>query len=324
MKTIVVAPCRLHFGLVHVPSSSNEGSPHLPLFGGLGVALATHQVRVEVSPAPAWSARGPLGERALRFAQTVVAQRANLPTAFDIHADGPLEHVGYGVGTALGLCVARAITAHSTTDTPLSVEQLARLVQRGQRSGVGLFAFQHGGVIVDAGKSSADSLPNLGGVYPLLPDWRIVLFRLNETGGWHGTRERTAFARPRDQANTFKRVHALKALIENTIQPALLKQNFAEFSRALGEFNHLAGEPFATDQGGSYASLAMAALIHDVKTWGFAGVGQSSWGPTMFAFTASQLDAELLIQKLNHSGRVFSELSISTAATHGVSITTVE
>jgi predicted sugar kinase len=36
-------------------------------------------------------------------------------------------------------------------------------------------------------------------------------------------------------------------------------------------------------QGGEYASAEIADLIADVRACGVRGVGQSSWGPTVFA-----------------------------------------
>src|SRR5262249_56077258 len=49
------------------------------------------------------------------------------------------------------------------------------------------------------------------------------------------------------------------------------------------EFNGRAGEPFAAAQGGPYASSEIADLIAEVRRAGVRGVGQSSWGPTVFA-----------------------------------------
>jgi predicted sugar kinase len=65
--------------------------------------------------------------------------------------------------------------------------------------------------------------------------------------------------------------------------PALAEQDLTVFGEALHEFNARAGEWFAAAQGGRYATEEVAALVRWLRGQGVRGVGQSSWGPTVFA-----------------------------------------
>jgi predicted sugar kinase len=49
------------------------------------------------------------------------------------------------------------------------------------------------------------------------------------------------------------------------------------------ELNARVGDAFAPAQGGRYASAAVADCVTRLRAAGVRGVGQSSWGPTVFA-----------------------------------------
>ena len=105
--TRVVAPSRLHFGLLHVPVAGlihwPDGTP-VRHFGGLGLMIDRPGLEVRVEPADEWSATGPLADRALGFAYRLTGCKpdfAGRHFRIDvIHA--PPEHVGLGVGTQFG------------------------------------------------------------------------------------------------------------------------------------------------------------------------------------------------------------------------------
>jgi predicted sugar kinase len=81
----------------------------------------------------------------------------------------------------------------------------------------------------------------------------------------------------------------------------------AAFGDAVHEFNRRAGEPFAAAQGGAYASPAIAELIVELRALGIRGVGQSSWGPTVFAMVPDSDTALSLVLRYR------SRLPVSTA-----------
>jgi predicted sugar kinase len=76
------------------------------------------------------------------------------------------------------------------------------------------------------------------------------------------------------------------------ILPALAEHDLAAFGEALFDFNRRVGEAFAPIQGGAYASPAVEELVGYLRGAGVRGVGQSSWGPVVFAVTGDQQEGE--------------------------------
>ena len=55
------------------------------------------------------------------------------------------------------------------------------------------------------------------------------------------------------------------------------------------------GRYFGPLQGGPYTSPAVSSVLEWLRGQGFTGIGQSSWGPTGFAFVPSQASGEALL-----------------------------
>jgi beta-RFAP synthase len=182
-----------------------------------------------------------------------------------------------GVGTQLSLAVARAIIQSATGDSP-GAKHLAQLTGRGGRSAIGVHGFEHGGFLVDGGKRDSDELAPLIVRAEFPPEWRIVLLTPPANSTWQGERERAAFAAisgaPADDA--------LCRLLLLGVLPALAERDLPAFGKALHEYNARAGEPFKAAQGGTFAPES-AESIEWLRGQGVLGVGQSSWGPTVFA-----------------------------------------
>jgi predicted sugar kinase len=87
------------------------------------------------------------------------------------------------------------------------------------------------------------------------------------------------------------------------------------------KFGRLAGECFAAAQGGPFATPAIERLVMAIRDYGVAGVGQSSWGPTVFAIVPTENDAECLVEWLhNQSIARDSEISIAKPNNSGAFI----
>ena len=74
------------------------------------------------------------------------------------------------------------------------------------------------------------------------------------------------------------------------------------------ELNARAGDAFAAAQGGRYAAPAVTALVARLRGLGVKGVGQSSWGPTVFA-----------VVRRGEVGNVMGRMSDASAAVAGAS-----
>ncbi len=298
--TRVVAPSRLHFGLL------NAGDiPGVPRFGGCGLMIDSPGVAVRVEPAARWHGEGPAADRAVEFARRVTAEPHRV-----VVERCPPQHIGLGVGTSLGLAVAKALRPD------LSTVELALLVGRGLRSGVGLHGFDRGGFIVDAGKVG-DALPGLAAHVSFPAGWRIVLIVPDQPSPWHGSDERAAFARRRDPSVAARVAEQMQHLLMAEIVPALEAGHFDRFSEGVYEYNRLAGWPFVADQGGTYSGRVVTAIIDTIREVGCAGVGQSSWGPAVFALAPDGGQAEYLANVICGRFAGLRTVEVVTAASCG-------
>ncbi len=295
--TRVTAASRLHFGLFHVPHPAATREPGVRSFGGVGLMVDHPDAVVSVRPAASWQVEGPLASRAQVFAQRFVA---GLPDAdrrpFQVLVERcPPEHAGLGVGTQLGLAVAKGLAVESGFPE-LTAADLAALVGRGERSAVGVHGFEHGGLIVEAGKLPGEAVAPLVARVALPDAWRVVLFLPTgrDTAPWHGDRERQAFDRERNPAAGRRLAERLSRLALLDLLPAATAGDLPAFGEAVYEYNRLAGEPFAREQGGPYAGPHVEELVAAVRRTGVKGVGQSSWGPTVFAVAADEAEARTL------------------------------
>lgn len=276
----VDAPTRLHFGLLHVPASDTTARR----FGGCGLMLAAPRVVVRVAHAARWSAAGPDAGRSLEFARRSAAG-LGFAGALAVRVEAcPPGHTGLGVGTALGTAIARGVAALCGQSDPRA-DELAALSARGDRSAIGARGAGVGGFLVDGGRGPTG---RLGPVVARLdfPDWPVVLARPHAPAAWHGPAERAAFDRPRDPAEAERLAERMALLIVLGLLPALAECDYPAFAAALYDYNRLAGEPFAADQGGTYASARVAESVRVARAAGGIAAGQSSWGPTAFAVCA--------------------------------------
>ncbi|HJZ90759.1 MAG TPA: hypothetical protein VKE40_07780 [Gemmataceae bacterium] len=315
--TRVVAPSRLHFGLLGLPAESRErwpgvdGAPGLPIrhFGGVGLMVERPGLAVTVEGAPAWSASGPLAPRALEFArQAVESLPARERRPFHISMEtAPEEHTGLGVGTQLGLAVAKAIAVEcGHADWPAA--ELAVRIGRGERSAIGVHGFERGGLIVEGGKLPGETISPLVGRYDLPASWSVLVFTPDAASEWHGGRERLAFARLGHLGPAPGETDALCRLVLTGMLPALASADSQGFGEAVYEFNARVGDAFAPAQGGRYASPAVAACVARLRALGVTGVGQSSWGPTVFALIRRE-EAEAILKHVSDVPAVLAGVS---------------
>jgi beta-RFAP synthase len=315
----VRASSRLHFGLLKVPSAS-DALPNERFFGGAGLMIEDPGIDLTVAPAEEWSAVGQGAERALAFARQVAHALPGAtpqPLRILLRHCAP-EHQGLGTGTQLGLAVARAVTAFHEAN--LSAVELAHLVGRGKRSAVGIHGFAAGGFLVEAGKRATEGIAPLALRLAFPEAWRIVLVLPPLTAGLHGAAERAAFDEIHCARWDDSLTDRLCRLLVLSLIPALKEGDCEEFGEALHEFNARAGEPFAALQGGTYSHSLVAELIASLRREGVHGVGQSSWGPAVFAVLPDADDADRVAGKLRKEFALPSNRVVTTkACNHGAS-----
>jgi beta-RFAP synthase len=222
------------------------------------------------------------------------------------------EHVGLGSGTQLGLAVARAI-AELTQQPRRDALTLAQHVGRGLRSALGVHGFERGGLLVEGGKRTPSAISPLLVRESFPSDWHILLIVPRATMGTHGSLEIEAFANLAQQAADDDTTEALCRIVLLGLLPALHERDLQTFGEALYEFNRRVGELFRAAQKGPYAHPRVEELVRAIRAAGVKGVGQSSWGPTVFAVaTAEQITA--LREQLRNMNE---EMIVATACNHG-------
>lgn len=285
----VTAPARLHLGFLDLDGGLGRR------FGSLGLAIDNPATRVTVSraspSATKHSASGPEADRALkaigRYADVLGLSgfyRAAVEAAIPAHA-------GLGSGTQLAVAIGVGLAALESSDTP--PRALAEMQSRGARSAIGMAAFEAGGFIVDGGRGRGDHAPPVLMQVPFPEHWRAILVLDRRAEGVHGERESAAFAAlpPFEQATAAHLCH----LMLMRLMPAVVEADLAAFGAGLTEIQQVIGAHFANAQGNSpWTSRAVGRLVSMLGTAGATGLGQSSWGPTGFAFVESEAAAQRL------------------------------
>lgn len=269
----VTTGSRLHFGLL------GWGPLVRRQFGGVGLMIDAPGLELVGEPADRDEAVGPLAGRVLEWLDR---RETNFrPLRVEVRR-APAEHAGLGVGTQLTLAVARLAMAASGAEAP-TPEQLARVAGRGRRSGVGLHGFFRGGLIVDGGHAGDDDVPPLVARHEFPEEWSILVVRPPSSPvGRHGGDEIAAFGElPPMPARTSERLCRLVLL---DLLSAVATRDLPAFGAAVSEIQREVGSAFAPAQGGVYSGPGSEAIIADMAELGLTGAGQSSWGPSLYAF----------------------------------------
>lgn len=286
----VAAPSRLHFGLWSLASTAGRQ------FGGVGAMVERPGLELTIRPSERLEATGSLAQRAIAFARSWAEfHAAPLPACHIKITSAPPQHAGLGTGTQLGLAVAAGLNAFCGLPSARP-QELALAVGRGLRSAVGTYGFVLGGLIVEQGKLPGEPISPLDCRIGLPADWRFVLVRPIGLSGLAGDDESAAIASlPAIPSHVTQQ---LIAEARDHLVPAAATGDFAQFADSLYRYGNLSGQCFAARQGGPYNGPVLTRLVEQIRGLGAAGVGQSSWGPTLFVAQPCQAAAHALVRQL--------------------------
>ena len=308
---MVRAPARLHLGFLDPAGSLGRR------FGSLGLVVSGYEGQIELSAAAHTQI---LASGAAELAEVErAAHYLHLLQRHSGHRE-PLQlrllkvlpaHAGFGSGTQLALAIARAFAQWHRLD--VGTATLAQWLGRGQRSGIGVAGFDHGGLLVDGGPSADGGPASLLSRIPLPAAWRVLVVQDNAHQGLSGDSERQALAAlaplPRPLAADICHQVLMRVL------PGAAGAEFAPFAAGVSRVQQVLGEHFASAQGGAaFGSPAVGRLIEWIAAASRRGdaagqrqdmagdraehgaaIGQSSWGPTGFAILPSQAQADAVV-----------------------------
>ena len=289
----VASPCdlvsvrtsaRLHFGFLD-PSGRGQRP-----FGSFGLAIDRPQTRLALRRGGEFKVTGVDCERAEPYLRSIAASFGLTPS-YHLHLDEVIPaHAGLGSGTQLALAIGSAVA--TLEGLPLDLNEIAAWLDRGKRSGIGIGTFGQGGAVLDGGPGPGTLPPVLARV-PFPRAWRVLLIFDPAETGVHGADEAAAFAElpdfPEGETADLTRRVLLGAL------PALAEEDFEAFCDQVGYLQRKMGAYFAPMQGGAYVSERVAAVLKGLAADGVTGLGQSSWGPTGFAFAPSEAEGQKLL-----------------------------
>lgn len=224
-----------------------------------------------------------------------ISQLRELPIHLEVDSTPP-RHSGFGSGTQLALSSVMAITRLLELPLPSPIELVAA-IGRGKRSGIGSHGFCHGGFLVDRGRSSEDRLAPLDFQTDFPEPWTVVTVILKDVRGLSGDQELDAFV---DLPKTSEaQRNEMIEIVRNRIIPGVLQREYELFSDGIYEFGRRSGMMFAGIQNGPYNGPKIETLIDRIRVFGVNAVGQSSWGPCVFAITRNDEAAQRLVEFLH-------------------------
>jgi beta-RFAP synthase len=335
----VRAPARLHLGFLDPAATLGRR------FGSLGLAIegfdtVVDMARSEATGWPSWPAAlatdRAIGADLSDQVDAVASHAAALPRLRDHLAAlrresgatrpvrlalvaAPPPHAGFGSGTQLALATGRAFA--TLFEQPWSTLGIAALLGRGARSGVGVAAFDAGGLLLDGGPRADGSPAALLSRVPLPPAWRVVVVLDPRLQGLSGPAERAALAvlPPLPVEASAEICHEVLM----RVLPGAAGAEFAPFAAGVTRVQRVLGGHFApAQQGRAFTSPAVGRLVDWIAAHRTAAVGQSSWGPAGFAILPSAAEALDAIADATAAGVVDPalELHVTCATDRGAHV----
>ncbi|WP_411727758.1 beta-ribofuranosylaminobenzene 5'-phosphate synthase family protein [Methyloglobulus sp.] len=283
----VSAPARLHMGFIDLSGSLGRH------FGSIGIALNEINTWLTLSKAGQRRITGPSAQRADRCL-TQLCDALNVSDQLNITIESAIpEHVGLGSGTQMALAIGSALNAYYGLG--LTVRDIASVMDRGLRSGIGIGVFEHGGLVVDGGRGEKTITPPVLVHLHVPSDWRFILVFDRRGQGLHGKQEIAAF----ESLPPFTQHEAehLCYLIMMQGLPAVAEHDLKQFGHVISQLQQAVGKHFSPAQGGIYASKEVAKAMAWLTQQSAVAVGQTSWGPTGFCAVESADLAEEIVQQ---------------------------
>ncbi len=286
MKIRVETGARIHLGIIDLEGSLGR------LYGSIGLAIQEPRLILEAEDSEKTIIEA--SEEVKSIIEKVLAtlkQNASIKMIKHI----PL-HKGLGATTQTILSVASALS--ELYQLNLDTENIAEIFNRGRISRIGIEAFKNGGFIINTPiRKGANQMSKTILISKFPEKWIILLAIPKEEMGYDEEYEKEIFRNfPRPSSSYTERICRL---ILVKLIPAMLDEEIEEFGSAVEEIQRLVGEQFKPVQGDIIANRKSEEILKHFKEHGLTGLGQSSWGPTVYGFTNSRKKATECLKELN-------------------------
>lgn len=324
MTIYVSTPSRLHFGLLDLSGLTRS------VDGGIGLAIESPCLSVSAAFADDPSIVGP--EWCIEQSHFVIeALRSYIPQR---HVSARIEtdvllHQGFGSVTQLRLALGTALL-HLAGTTHIGCRKLAVLLMRGATSGVGIYTFGYGGLVVDGGHRWPEDKGSFGPtdshscrvVPPLLgrfkfPPWGICIGIPNNTPALSIDQETQAFRQlvpiPLWEVERACRIVMLGILA------SVRYRDFGLFATSVEELRSVGFKKREIEFRGGNTARAIRVF----EQAGLRGVSMSSWGPAIFGFAPTIERAHQISETLSgFSDNPFHQITVTRANNNGARIST--
>ena len=323
----ISTPSRLHFTLIDMNGEIGR------VDGSLGLSIQQPSFSFNFGPFKGNVVR----EGTSREQELLLAELAAISELLQVQPDIEIEilqmippHQGLGSGTQIRLAVMTALNQVLGLDH--SPQKLAQMSDRGGTSGVGINAFQVGGLLLDGGHSVSTQKKSFApshfatkvGQPPLLihevfPDsWGVVLFIPDSLCGLSGQEELEFML-----DNTpipLEEVQSTAHVILMRLLPSLHELDIESFGSSVSIIQDIGWKRRHWDRPDIQPLYAARSAFND--TVGIHGCGLSSTGATLFGFfdTAEFSDEEIsanLLGELRKQSSVLGQVVCTRANNSG-------
>lgn len=295
VKIEVETGARIHLGFYGIRPGYRE-------YGGLGIYIDGVGYKIIVKEHEHDLVKGCQAGRVTEVINEVRAQfKTTKHYMIEVQKCIP-EHVGLGSTTQLKLALYSAILRLEGIVT--SLENIAVKAGVGSISGVGFYGFKYGGLIVDSGRRQGNELVGLLARYEFPENWYIAVVVPATRHRVFGEVEEK-YMMTYTTINESSYCRALEIVFRRLL-PAVVERNFTDFVTSVEELDKLTSNYFAA-QKGRFCCKESEVVATALKEAGGEGIGQSSWGPTIYAFFETRKAAENAIKYVEEvTGNKFS------------------
>ena len=294
---LISSPARIHLGFLELNPKADR------VFGSIGLAISKYKTKLKVRSSKEFNISSfskDYSKKAYEILGKLTKHYNFSPCQINIIESIP-SHCGLGSGTQLSLLIGKALLQISKKK--INIKKLALILNRGNRSGIGIGCFEKGGFIIDAGKQKQKSIPPIifNQKWPM--EWKLLLIFDNKTSGIYGEQETQEFNKILNVDKNIS-LYNYKAVITKVI-PSLFEKDFENFCLGIQEIQENTAKVFSKAQGGKYISKKIGKIFNHLEKKGIYGYGQSSWGPTGFIICKNLSYQEDILSEIKRFMRKF-------------------